>query len=51
MGCEEAGRGWGARALERAYLFEPHARPANDLIRERLGVSEGTRLLDDAASR
>ncbi len=30
---EEAGRGWGARALDWAYLFEPYARPANDLLR------------------
>jgi ubiquinone/menaquinone biosynthesis C-methylase UbiE len=48
MGWEEAGRGWGARALEWAYLFEPYARPANDLVFEQLGVTEGTRLLDVA---
>ncbi len=45
---EEAGRGWGARAPEWAYLFEPYARSANELLFDRLGVSEGTRLLDVA---
>ncbi len=48
MAWEEAGRGWGAHALEWAYLFEPYALPANELIFERLGVSSGTRLLDVA---
>ena len=28
----EAGRGWGARAAEWAYLLEPYARPANELL-------------------
>jgi len=28
MGWEEAGSGWGARAPEWAYLFEPYALPA-----------------------
>ncbi len=45
---EEAGRGWGARALEWAYLFEPYARPANELLLDRLGIEEGDRLLDIA---
>ncbi len=45
---EEAGRGWGARAPEWAYLFEPYARPANELLFDRLGVNDGTRLLDIA---
>ncbi|MGI9577731.1 MAG: class I SAM-dependent methyltransferase [Microthrixaceae bacterium] len=44
----EAGRGWGARAAEWAYLFEPYARPANDLLFDRLGVGDGTGLLDIA---
>jgi SAM-dependent methyltransferase len=44
----EAGRGWGARALEWAYLVEPYARPANELLFDRLGVGEGVRLLDIA---
>jgi len=45
---EEAGRGWGARALEWAYLLEPYARPANDELFDQLGVAAGTRLLDVA---
>lgn len=44
----EAGRGWGARAKEWAYLFEPYARPANHLLLDELGVSDGTRYLDVA---
>ena len=44
----EAGRGWGAQATDWAYLFEPYARPANDLLFDRLGVGAGTRLLDVA---
>jgi SAM-dependent methyltransferase len=45
---KEAGRGWGARAVEWAYLFEPYARPANELIFDRLGIAYGARLLDIA---
>ncbi len=45
---EEAGRGWGARAVEWAYLFEPYARPANELLFDRLEIGEGVRLLDIA---
>jgi SAM-dependent methyltransferase len=48
MGWEEAGRGWGARALEWAYLTEPYARSANDVLFELLGVGAGTRYLDVA---
>ncbi len=44
----EAGRGWGARAKEWAYLFEPYARPANHLVLDELGVGDGTRYLDVA---
>jgi SAM-dependent methyltransferase len=44
----EAGRGWGARATEWAYLFEPYARPANDLLFDRLGITAATRYLDVA---
>lgn len=44
----EAGRGWGARAKEWAYLFEPYARPANYLLLDELGVGDGTRYLDVA---
>ena len=45
---EEAGRGWGARALEWAYLFEPYARPANDVLFDQLAVGDGARVLDVA---
>ena len=44
----EAGRGWGARGTEWAYLFEPYALPANQLVFDRLGVGESTRHLDVA---
>ena len=45
---EEAGRGWGARATEWAYLWEPYALPANEVLFDRLGVDAGVRLLDIA---
>ncbi|GAC1603344.1 MAG: class I SAM-dependent methyltransferase [Acidimicrobiales bacterium] len=48
MGWQEAGRGWGARAQEWAYLFEPYARSANELVFDRLGVGADTSLLDIA---
>jgi SAM-dependent methyltransferase len=48
MDWQEAGRGWGARSVEWAYLSEPYARPANELLLDRLGVGAGTRLLDIA---
>lgn len=48
MGWEDAGRGWGARPLEWAYLNEPYARAANDLIFERVALGSGTRYLDIA---
>lgn len=48
MDWQEAGRAWGARPVDWAYLFEPYARPANDVIFDRLGVGEGVRLLDIA---
>ena len=44
----EAGRGWGARAKEWAYLFEPYARPANYLLLDELAVGDATRYLDVA---
>lgn len=44
----EAGRGWGARAVEWAYLFEPYARPANQLLLDQLDVGEVTDYLDVA---
>ncbi len=45
---EAAGRGWGARALEWAYLFESYARPANGMLLDQLAVGDGTRMLDVA---
>jgi len=48
MGWEEAGRGWGANALQWAYLFEPYSRPANELLFDKLRVDSGQRLLDVA---
>src|SRR4051812_42830626 len=48
MGWEEAGQGWGAHAVDWAYLFEPYALPANEVVFDRLGVGRGTRLLDVA---
>jgi len=44
----EAGRAWGARALDWAYLTEPYGRPAYDLVFARTGVGEDTSLLDIA---
>ena len=48
MDWNEAGRGWGARPTEWAYLLEPYALPANELLFDRLGVTAGVRLLDIA---
>jgi SAM-dependent methyltransferase len=48
MDWHEAGRAWGTRPADWAYLFEPYARPANDVIFDQLGVGEGVRLLDIA---
>ena len=48
MGWEEAGRGWGARAVEWAYLNEPYAKAANDLLFDHLHVDAGIRYLDIA---
>jgi SAM-dependent methyltransferase len=45
---QEAGRAWGARATDWAYLFEPYARPANQVVFDHLGVAAGVRLLDMA---
>ena len=45
---KEAGRGWGARATEWAFLFEPYALPANELLCDQLAITAGTRLLDVA---
>ena len=48
MSWQEAGRGWGARAVEWAYLFEPYALAANERVLDQLGVDGSTRLLDVA---
>src|SRR5271154_1986483 len=45
---QEAGRAWGARATDWAYLFEPYARPANQVVFDHLDVAGGVRLLDIA---
>jgi SAM-dependent methyltransferase len=42
----QAGRAWGARALDWAYLTEPFGRPAYELVFARTGVGEETSLLD-----
>jgi SAM-dependent methyltransferase len=44
----EAGVAWGERASEWAYLFEPYARAANEVVFDKLDVTEGVRLLDIA---
>jgi SAM-dependent methyltransferase len=45
---KESGRAWGARAADWAYLFEPYARPANDVLFDQLEVGPGVRLVDIA---
>jgi ubiquinone/menaquinone biosynthesis C-methylase UbiE len=45
---KRAGRGWGARATEWAYLAEPYALPAYELVFDQLDVNAGVRLLDIA---
>lgn len=48
MSWIEAGRAWGERASDWAYLVEPYARNANDALFDRVDVGPGTRLLDIA---
>ena len=48
MDWKRAGQGWGARATDWAYLAEPYALPAYELVFDRLGVNAGVRLLDIA---
>jgi ubiquinone/menaquinone biosynthesis C-methylase UbiE len=48
MGWAESGRAWGERATDWAYLVEPYARRVNEALFDRLGVGDGTRLLDIA---
>lgn len=45
---DEAGRAWGTRSTDWAYLFEPYARAASELLFAQLSVGEGVRLLDIA---
>jgi SAM-dependent methyltransferase len=45
---KEAGQAWGARSADWAYLLEPYARPANQVVFDKLGVADGMRLLDIA---
>ena len=45
MDWREAGRGWGARAIEWAYLVEPYALPANELLFDRLSIGPQVRHL------
>jgi SAM-dependent methyltransferase len=44
----QAGRAWGARPTDWAYLFEPYARPANEIVFDELAVGAGVRLVDIA---
>lgn len=48
MGWVESGQAWGERAADWAYLVEPYARRVNEALFGRLGVVQGTRLLDIA---
>jgi len=48
MSWVESGRAWGERAVDWAYLVEPHARGAYDALFDRTGVGPGTGLLDIA---
>jgi len=48
MDWQQAGAAWGSRAVDWAYLMEPYARPANDILFDELGVGPGVRLLDVA---
>ena len=45
---KEAGQAWGARSVDWAYLFEPYARPANEVVFDQVCVGAGVRLLDIA---
>lgn len=48
MDWEEAGEAWGARSTDWAYLYEPCARSANELVFDKVRVDDGDRLLDIA---
>lgn len=43
-----AGQAWGARAADWAYLFEPYARPATEVVFDQMRVGPAARLLDIA---
>lgn len=45
---KEAGQAWGSRSADWAYLFEPYARPANEVVFDQVGVAAGVRFLDIA---
>jgi ubiquinone/menaquinone biosynthesis C-methylase UbiE len=45
---QQAGRAWGGRALDWAYLTEAYGRAAYDLVFARTGIGEDTSLLDIA---
>lgn len=42
MDWQQAGAAWGSRAVDWAYLMEPYARPANDILFDELGATRGT---------
>jgi SAM-dependent methyltransferase len=44
----QSGQAWGERATDWAYLLEPFARRANEVLFSRVEVGQGTRLLDIA---
>ena len=46
---KEAGQAWGARSTDWAYLFEPYARPANELVLDQVCAGAGVRLLGSRA--
>jgi SAM-dependent methyltransferase len=48
LGWEDAGAGWGARAKDWAYLFEPYSLPVNEQVFDALDIGNGIRLLDVA---
>jgi SAM-dependent methyltransferase len=48
MSWQQAGRAWGARARDWAYLTESYGRPAYDVVFARTGVGDETSLLDVA---
>jgi hypothetical protein len=45
---QQAGRAWGGRALDWAFLTEAYGRPAYELVFARTGLGQDTSLLDIA---